>query len=93
MKRKIATLAVAAVAAMGVAAPSAFATSRWQAAMAATTNSCLRYTGCSQISFNQYQYRPATCSNGIQYHYNFHTTYYGWLQGWTSIYCSPPYTL
>lgn len=93
MKRKIAALAVTFVAAIGATAPAAFATTRWQAAMANTTNQCLHYTGCSSISFNQYGDRPDVCSHGRQWHYNYHTTYYGWVQGWTAVYCSPPWQL
>lgn len=88
MKRKLAALAVCAVAALGVAAP-AQATTRYSAAWQAATNNCLRYPGCQAITaLAGTGYDSHGC---YRVHYKFYT-FYGWREAWTGIYCKPPYT-
>jgi hypothetical protein len=87
MRKFLAAALCAAGLGLGIAAPAEATLTRYQAAMQAATYDCLRYTGCSQLAINQ----VAVSGSCRRYHYNFHTTYYGWLDAWTGPYCSPPY--
>lgn len=81
----------AAICALGIglaAAPAAPASSFQQQSVNAytwVTNTCLRYTGCGSIQpFNQITDNGRGCHS---WHYNYHTTYYGWVDGWTPWFC------
>jgi hypothetical protein len=85
MKKKIALALCTLGLAGGVAAPAQASSIQQQSTAAYTwaTNNCLRYTGCSQLSFNQINDYYGCHS----WHYNMHTKYYGWMDGWTPWFC------
>lgn len=86
--RRFTIAAMASISLLGaLVVPANAQLTRWSAAMQWITNDCVRYTGCSQISINQ----TATDGSCRRYHYNYHTKWYGWKDGWTGPYCAPPY--
>lgn len=85
--KRILAAALCAVGMWLSAAPLASASSiqaQTTAAYQWTTYTCLRYTGCGAINLNQIDDNGRGCHS---WHYNYHTTYYGWRDGWTPWFC------